>query len=100
MRRHAPRHALRDLRHRRRPVNPDEAKTIIAQHWTVPADVRARRRNKKNKKKGKAAKNVLAGQSKPRARSAAHGATFPGQHRTDPTRPVNHTNTRSQRRTA
>ncbi len=29
-----------------RPVNPDEAKTIIAEHWTVPSDVRARRRSK------------------------------------------------------
>lgn len=30
-----------------RPVTADEATAIIAQHWTVPADVRARRRNKK-----------------------------------------------------
>jgi hypothetical protein len=29
------------------PVGPDEAAAIIAEHWTVPADVRARRRNKK-----------------------------------------------------
>ena len=30
-----------------RPVTPAEAKAIIAEHWTVPADVRARRRSKK-----------------------------------------------------
>ena len=30
-----------------RPVTPDEAKAIIAEHWTVPAEVRARRRSKK-----------------------------------------------------
>ena len=29
------------------PVGPDEAAAIIAEHWTVPAEVRARRRNKK-----------------------------------------------------
>ena len=32
-----------------RPVTPDEAKAIIAEHWTVPPDVRARRRSKKGK---------------------------------------------------
>jgi transposase len=30
-----------------RPVTPNEAKTIIAEHFTVPAEVRARRRSKK-----------------------------------------------------
>ena len=30
-----------------RPVEPEEAAAIIADHWTVPAEVRARRRNKK-----------------------------------------------------
>jgi transposase len=33
-----------------RPIDPDEAKAIIAEHWTVPADVRARRRSKKTGK--------------------------------------------------
>jgi transposase len=32
-----------------RPVTADEAAAIIAERWTVPADVRARRRNKKGK---------------------------------------------------
>jgi transposase len=30
-----------------RPVEPEEAAAIISERWTVPADVRARRRNKK-----------------------------------------------------
>jgi transposase len=42
-------------------VEPDEAKAVIAQHWTVPADVRARRRSKKV---GKAPQQVLAAQVK------------------------------------
>lgn len=33
-----------------RPVEPDEAKAIIAEHWTVPTEVRARRRSKKTGK--------------------------------------------------
>ncbi len=41
------------------PVTPDEAKAVIAQHWTVPPDVRARRRNKKT---GKAPHTTQAGQ--------------------------------------
>lgn len=42
-----------------RPVTPDEAKTIIAEHWTVPAEIRARRRHKK---KGKAPQTTRTGQ--------------------------------------
>jgi transposase len=42
-----------------RPVTPDQAKTIIAERWTVPPEVRARRRSKKT---GKAPQKVLAGQ--------------------------------------
>lgn len=41
-----------------RPIEPSEAKTIIAQHWTVPAEVRARRRSKK---KGKAPQATRTG---------------------------------------
>jgi transposase len=44
-----------------RPVGPDEAKSIIAEHWTVPPEVRARRRSKKA---GKAPQTTRAGQSK------------------------------------
>ena len=61
-----------------RPVTPEEAKAVIAENWTVPADVRARRRSKKA---GKAPKKFLAGRSRPRAGSAGNGATFPGEHR-------------------
>jgi hypothetical protein len=44
-----------------RPVTPTEAKTIIAQQWTVPTDVRARRRSKKA---GKAPQQVLTAHAK------------------------------------
>jgi transposase len=57
-----------------RPVTAEEAKAIIAQHCTVPAEVRARRRNKKM---GKAPQKVLAGQSKPGARSAGTRGDLP-----------------------
>ena len=46
-----------------RAVTPTEAKTIIAEQWTVPVEVRTRRRSTKA---GKAPNNVLTGQSKPR----------------------------------
>jgi transposase len=41
-----------------RPITPTEAKTIIAEHWTVPAEVRTRRRNRK---KGKAPQTTRTG---------------------------------------
>jgi transposase len=55
------------------PVEPDQAKAI-AQHWTVPDDVRARRRSKKV---GKAPQKVLAGPSKPHARGAGTRGDLP-----------------------
>jgi transposase len=58
-----------------RPVSADEAKAIIADHYTVPDEVRARRRSKKSG--GKAPKNVLSGQSKPRARGAGTRGDLP-----------------------
>lgn len=79
-----------------RPVSAEEAKAIIAEHWTVPADVRARRRSKKA---GKAPKNVLAGRTKPGAQGAGGRGDLP--HRpssaVDPAG-VNHANTSSGRR--
>ena len=47
------------------PVEPEQAKKIIADHWTVPPEVRARRRSKKTTKTrtGKAPQTVPAGQS-------------------------------------
>lgn len=42
-----------------RPVTTDEAKAIIAEHWTVTAEVRARRRSRKA---GKAPQQVLKAQ--------------------------------------
>ncbi len=57
-----------------RPVTHDEAKAIIAEHWTVPPDVRARRRSKKM---GKAPQQVLAAHVKPSARGAGRRGDLP-----------------------
>jgi transposase len=70
-----------------RPVTVKEARSIIAEQWTVPPEVRARRRSKKA---GKAPHTVHAGPSKPHARGAGtrgdlpHHASF-----TDTTHGVN-----------
>jgi hypothetical protein len=48
------------------PVSPTQAKAIIAEHWTVPEQVRRRRRSRK----GKAPQQVLTGHV-----TGAHGAT-------------------------
>jgi hypothetical protein len=42
-----------------RPVTPQQANAIIAERWTVPPEIRARRRSKKT---GKAPQKVLEGQ--------------------------------------
>jgi len=53
------------------PVDPDQAKAIIARNWTVPADVRARRRSKKV---GKAPQTVLTtGQPKAHVKRGRRG---------------------------
>lgn len=57
------------------PVSAEEAKAIIAEHFSVPPDVRTRRRSKKGG--GKAPKNVLSGQSKPRTRGASTRGILP-----------------------
>jgi hypothetical protein len=81
-----------------RAVTPDEAKAIIAERFTVPSEVRARRRSKKV---GKAPKSVLTGQSKPRARSAGERGDLPRPPSSTPAdHHVNQTNTSSTRRTA
>jgi hypothetical protein len=50
------------------PVTPEQAKQIIAERWTVPEDVRRRRRSRKTK--GKVPQQVLAGHG-----TGAQGAT-------------------------
>jgi transposase len=57
-----------------RPATAEEANAIIAERWTVPPEVRARRRSKKV---GKAPQKVLAGHSKPRARGAGTRGDLP-----------------------
>lgn len=79
-----------------RPISAEEARTIIAEHWTVPADVRARRRSKKV---GKAPKNVLAGRSKPGARGAGERGDLPHPASSAPVASaVNQSNSRSDQR--
>jgi transposase len=78
------------------PVTPEQAKAIIAERFTVPADVRARRRNKKV---GKAPKGVHAGRSKPGARGAGERGDLPRDTSSDASSSaVNDSNTSSQRK--
>jgi transposase len=55
------------------PVDPAQAKAIIASDWQVPAEVRARRRSKK----GKAPQTIRTGQSKPHAQHAGTRGDLP-----------------------
>jgi transposase len=73
-----------------RPVTVDEARAIIAQQWTVPPDVRARRRSKKT---GKAPQTVHTGPSKPHARGAGTRGDLP--HRPSFTDTADHVNRRT-----
>jgi transposase len=68
-----------------RPLNTQQAKAVIAERWTVPAEVRARRRSKKM---GKAPQNVLTGQSKPRARNAGTRGNLPQPAQSTPPNPT------------
>jgi transposase len=55
------------------PVDPEQAKAIIAACWQVPAEVRARRRSKK----GKAPQTVRTEQSKPPAQRDSQRGDLP-----------------------
>jgi hypothetical protein len=63
------------------PVNPERAKTIIAERWTVSTEVRARRRSRKhqppNTKAGKAPQQVLAGHERSDARGVDKRGDLP-----------------------
>lgn len=70
-----------------RAVSPAEAKSIIAERWTVPPDVRARRRSKKM---GKAPQQVLSAQVKSDAQGVDKRGDLPHQPSfRDTTEPVN-----------
>jgi len=58
------------------PVTPEQAKKIIAEQWSVPADVRTRRRSRKTTK-GKAPQQVHSGRDKPDARGAGKRGDLP-----------------------
>ena len=57
-----------------RAVTPEQAKTIIAEHWTVPADVRTRRRSKK---RGRPPRTSSPDNQGLQHKARADGATFP-----------------------
>ena len=78
------------------PVTPQEAKAVIAERFTVTAEVRARRRSKKA---GKAPMSVHAGRSKPGARGGGERGDLPRDTSSDPgTGDVNHPNTSSKKK--
>ncbi|MGQ0465377.1 MAG: hypothetical protein ACT4QG_08650 [Sporichthyaceae bacterium] len=52
------------------PVTPQQAKAIIAEQWTVPVEVRARRRSRKA---GKAPQARPVGRAKPETQGHRHG---------------------------
>jgi transposase len=69
------------------PVTPAEAKKIIAERWTVPPEIRARRRSRKNtapgraSKVGKAPQRVHTEHTQVRhPKASTNEATFPATH--------------------
>jgi transposase len=70
-----------------RPVTTTEGRAIIRKHWHVPAEVRARRRNKKARK---APQTVPTGQPQPDTRGVGKRGDLPrASSSTGPTQPVN-----------
>jgi len=74
------------------PVDPTTAKQIIAERWTVPAEVRARRRSRKTgptARAGKAPQQVHTGHDRPAAqRGGRRGDPPQGASCAPPIRPV------------
>jgi transposase len=68
------------------PVSPDQAKTIIADQWTVPADVRARRRSR-TRQAGKVPQQVLSGHDKSDTRGVDRRGDPPHHDRRRTTQP-------------
>ncbi|GAA4715273.1 hypothetical protein GCM10023215_67900 [Pseudonocardia yuanmonensis] len=69
------------------PVDPAEARRIITERWTVPPEVRARRRSRKNttdsqaRWAGKAPQRVHTGHQQVRhPKASTNEATFPTRH--------------------
>ena len=73
-----------------RPVTADEAKAIIAEHWTVTAEVRARRRSRKM---GKAPQQVLKAQVRSHTKGVDKRGDLP-HHASSPP-PSSHVNRRT-----
>jgi len=70
-----------------RPVSVDEAKAIIADRWTVPEDVRRRRRGLQTRA-GKAPRQVVARHAKPSAKLAATRRPSPEPMVPEPPTPI------------
>jgi transposase len=66
------------------PVTPDQAHTIIAEQWTVPAEVRARRRSRK--KAGKAPQQARSGHDRSDAPRADKRGDLPRRSSSKPAR--------------
>lgn len=62
------------------PVTPQQAKAIIAEQWTVPAEVRSRRRSRKSRA-GKAPQQVLTGHEQSHARGVDKRGDLPHRDR-------------------
>jgi len=65
------------------PVSAEDAKAIIAERWTVPEEVRQRRRSRKA---GKVPQKVRSGRSEPRARGAGERGDLPRTESSSPSR--------------
>jgi hypothetical protein len=72
------------------PVSPEQAKTIIAEQWTVPEDVRRRRRSSKSRA-GKAPHQVHTGHDQKDAQGVTRRPSPPRSSAT-PSRTVKRTN--------
>lgn len=70
------------------PVTPEQAKTIIAEQWTVPDEVRSRRRSTKTSKAGKAPHQVHTGRDQD-AQGVATRRPSPRRSSTKPSQKVN-----------
>ena len=70
-----------------RPVSVDEAKAIIADRWTVPEDVRRRRRSLQTRA-GKAPRQVVARHAKPSAELAGMRRPSPEPMVPEPPTPI------------
>jgi hypothetical protein len=73
------------------PVTAQQAKQVIAEHWTVTEEIRRRRRSNKKSRAGKAPQQVLAGHDRKDARSVRTRRPSPPESSATPSRTVKQT---------